>query len=114
MILHTSMLAMMALTGFIILSRNNQSTSRASNIIGKALLMVLMAGTFVFMLANGIGTEKFSVGGGVELSVSGVSKIGNMSEGCQFLKSDYDHFISASSNVVFYVHSFSVDAKSGC
>lgn len=79
MILHTSMLAMMALTGFIILSRNNQSTSRASNIIGKALLVVLMAGTFVFMLANGIGTEKFSIGGGVELSVSGVSKIGNMS-----------------------------------
>ena len=79
MILHTAMLAMMALTGFIILSRSDRSTNRASNVIGKALLVMLMAAAFVFMLAKGIGTEKFSVGGGVELSVLGVSKIGNMS-----------------------------------
>lgn len=79
MILHTSMLAMMALTGFIILTRENRSASKSSNIIGKLLLIVIMAGAFMFMLINGVGTEKFSVAGGVELSVSGVSKIGNMS-----------------------------------
>lgn len=79
MILHTSMLAMMALTGFIILSRENGSANRASNVIGKVFLVIGMAGIFVLMLANGIGTEKFNIGGGVELSVSGVSKIGNLS-----------------------------------
>ena len=79
MILHSSMLAMMALTGFIILTRENRLASRGTSAIGKVLLVAVMAGVFVYMLANGVGTDKMNIGGGVELSVSGVSKIGNMS-----------------------------------
>lgn len=78
MILHTSMLAMMGLTVLIILTRTN-STGNRSALIGKGLLAIGMILVFAYMLLNGVGTEKFNVGGGVEFSVSGVSSIGNMS-----------------------------------
>lgn len=79
MILHTSMLAMIALTMFIVLTRETKTSDKASANIGKALLALAMVLLFVYMLMSGVGTEKFGIGGGVELSVSGVSSLGNMS-----------------------------------
>lgn len=79
LILHTSMLAMFALTTLIILTRESKSGNKRSAMIGKAILATGMVAVFVYMMASGVGTEKFGVGGGVELSVSGVSAIGNMS-----------------------------------
>lgn len=79
MILHTSMIAMIALTILIILSRKDNYSSRFSNILKKGLLASGMIIIFLYMLSSGIGTEKFGIGGGVELSISGISNIGNMS-----------------------------------
>ena len=73
------MLAMFALTTLIILTRESKSGNKRSAMIGKAILATGMVAVFVYMMASGVGTEKFGVGGGVELSVSGVSAIGNMS-----------------------------------
>ena len=79
MILHTSMITMMALTILIILTRKGKTVSRAVSILGKGILAAGTIAVFSYMLINGIGTEKFGVNGGVELSISGISSIGSMS-----------------------------------
>lgn len=79
MILHTSMIIMIALTVLIILSRKDKYSSRLSNALKKGLLAGGLIVFYIYMLSNGVGTEKLGVGGGVELSISGISSIGNMS-----------------------------------
>ena len=79
MILHTSMIAMMALTMMIIMTRTSNNRNKVSVLLGKTFLLVVIVTAFAYMLLNGIGTEKFGVAGGVELSISGISAIGNMS-----------------------------------
>lgn len=79
MILHTSMIAMMALTMMIILTKTSNGSNTISILIGKSFLLVTTVIAFAYMLLNGVGTEKFDIAGGVELTVSGISAIGNMS-----------------------------------
>lgn len=79
MILHTSMIAMMALTMMIVLTRSTNGRNKVSILVGKTFLLIATVSVFAYMLLNGIGTEKFGVAGGVELSISGISAIGNMS-----------------------------------
>lgn len=79
MILHTSMVAMMALTILIIMTRKSGTTHKVVNVLAKGILAAGMIAAFVYMLVNGIGTEKFGVSGGVELSISGISRVGNLS-----------------------------------
>lgn len=79
MILHTSMIAMMVLTMMIIVTRTSNGRNKMSILAGKVFLLVATVIAFAYMLLNGIGTEKFDIAGGVELSVSGISSIGNMS-----------------------------------
>ena len=79
MILHTSMIAMMALTVLIILTRKSRIASSKIGILAKIVLAAGMVMVFAYMLVNDIGTEKFGVSGGVELSIAGISRVGNMS-----------------------------------
>lgn len=79
MILHTSMVAMMALTILIIMTRKSGTTHKVVNVLAKSILAAGMIAAFVYMLVNGIGTEKFGVSGGVELSISDISRVGNLS-----------------------------------
>lgn len=79
MILHTSMIAMIMLTILIILSRKNNSQNRGASLIWKGFLVSITIVAFVYMLSSGIGMEKFSIGGGVDLDVESISNIGEMS-----------------------------------
>lgn len=78
MILHTSMIVMMLLTMLIIIMRKSGKESAALNFLKKVLLVVITSGAFVYMLSNGIGTEKFGIGG-TGLDIEKISTLGSMS-----------------------------------
>ncbi|MEY8688210.1 glycosyltransferase family 39 protein [Bacteroides sp. AN502(2024)] len=79
MILHTSMIAMILLTILIILSKEGKTQNKGTNFIREAFLTIATIAVFLYMLSSGIGMEKFNIGGGVDLNVSSISNIGNMS-----------------------------------
>ncbi len=79
MILHTSMIAMILLTILIILSKEGNPQNKGTDLIWKSFLTSITIAIFFYMLSKGIGMEKFNVGGGVDLNISSISNIGNMS-----------------------------------
>ncbi len=78
MILHTSMIVMMLLTMLIIIMRKSYKEHAALRFLKKALLVTIIGVVFVYMLSNGIGTEKFGIGG-TGLDIEKISTLGNMS-----------------------------------